>query len=88
MYKISAILIFSINHADNYMNMGFSFLTTNKASIFKNFIFLLLFTPEIRECVDDDTKDEVQNDDDDNEEEQKIVDDTGNKQVLLQTKNI
>lgn len=56
MYKIAAIFII---HVHNFMNMRFSFLTTNKASIFKNFIFLLLFTPEIRECVDDDTKDEV-----------------------------
>lgn len=83
MYKILVIFIFFINYVDNYMNMGFSFFIINKVSIFKNFIFLLFFIFEIRECVDDDIKDEIQNDDDDNKEEQKIVDDTGNKKVFL-----
>ena len=61
-------------------------LTTHKAGIFENFFFLLLFTSEIGKCVDDDTKDEIENDNDDDEEEQQIIDNTCNKQRLLKNK--
>ena len=48
-------------------------LTTNEASVFKYFLFLLFLTPQIGKCINDDAKDEVQNDDDHNKEEQEIV---------------
>ena len=44
-------------------------LTTNEACIFENFLLLLLFASEVSECINDDTKDEIENDNDDNEEE-------------------
>ena len=46
------------------------FIPANEASIPENFIFLLLFTPQISEGIDDNTKNEVQNYNDNNEEEQ------------------
>ena len=59
---------------------SFTFKSTNEAGIFQCFFLLLLFRTEIREGVDDDTENEVQNDDNDNEEEEHIVDDSEGKQ--------
>ena len=59
-------------------------LTTDETWIAKDFIFLLLLTPQISESVDDDTKDEVEDDNDDNEEEEEVVYHTGYEQRLLQ----
>ena len=49
--------------------LQYQWLTTNKTTVFQNFIFGLFFTPEISKSVDDDTKDQVEDNDDDNEVE-------------------
>jgi len=58
-------------------------LATNEAGVLENFFFLLLLAPQIGECVDDNTKDQIEDNDDDNEKEQKIVDDTSEEQRFL-----
>lgn len=54
-------------------------LTTDKAGSLQDFLFLLFFTPQVSESVNDDTKDEVEDNDDDHEEEQQVVDHSGCK---------
>ena len=63
-------------------------LTAYKTSIFEDFLLLLLFTPEICESVDDDTKDEIEHNNDDNEEEQKVIHNPCNKQRFLKQRLI
>lgn len=58
-------------------------LTTNEASCFQNFLFLLFFTSQVGKGVNDYTKDEVEDDDDDHEKEQQVVNHSGCKQWLL-----
>ena len=58
-------------------------LTTNKARIFQNIFFLLLFCSQICKCVNDDTKNEVENNDDDNEKEEHVVNDPGNVEGFI-----
>ena len=60
-------------------------LTTNKTGVFQHGVLLVLLGPEVSKRVDDDAKDEVLDDDDDyQEEEGKIVEDSQEKQSLLQ----
>lgn len=59
-------------------------LTTNEAGIFEYQFFLLLFAPQVGECVNDDTENEIQHNDDDDEEEQQVVDHPGYIERLLQ----
>ena len=50
-----------------------SFPATDEAGIFDNFLFIILFSSQISECVNDDTKDEIENNNDDHEEEKHVV---------------
>lgn len=59
-------------------------LTTNKTSVLKNKFFLLFLRSEVREGIDDDTKDEVQHDNDDDEEEEQVINNPGYEKWLLQ----
>jgi len=47
---------------------------------------LLLFTPQIGKCIDDDTKDQVQNNNDHDEEEEQVVHNTSYEQCFLEGK--
>ena len=59
-------------------------LTTNETGVLQ-LVFLLVFLgPEVSKRVDDDTKDEVLDDDDDHQEEGKVVEDSQEKQCVLQ----
>ena len=66
-----------------YLEIRRESVTTNEAGVSEDLVLLLFLTPQVCECVDDDTKDEVQDDDDDDEEEEQVVDDAGHKQRLL-----
>lgn len=57
--------------------------TTNETSVFKDFLFVLLLTPERCKGIDDDTKDEIEDDDDHHKEEQQIVDHSKKELRLL-----
>ena len=61
---------------------SFTFKSANEAGIFQCFFLLLLFRTEIREGVDDDTENEVQNDDDYNEEEEHVIDNSEGKHLF------
>ena len=52
-------------------------LTADEARVLDDLFLLLLLRPQIREGVDDDTKNQVENDDDDDEEEDHVVDHPG-----------
>ena len=75
-----------IQHQSNlHCIMGFiSGHTANEASVLQNLFLLLLFTPQVSKCVDDDTEDQVENDDDDNEEEEHVINHSGTECRLLQ----
>lgn len=47
--------------------------TTYKASVSQSFFSVLFFLPEIRECVNDDTKNEIKNDNNYNKVEEQII---------------
>lgn len=61
----------------------FLFLTANETCRLQDFFFFLLLAPEVGECVDDDTKYEVEDNDDDHEEEEHVVDHPGCEKGLL-----
>ena len=61
----------------------FTFKSANKARIFQRLFLLLLFRTEIREGVNDDTENEVQNDDDDNEEEEDVVENPDHEEGIF-----
>jgi hypothetical protein len=54
-------------------------LTTYEACVPKNFIFSLFLTSQISKCVDDNTKDKIQDDNDNYEEEQQVIHKSGYK---------
>lgn len=62
--------------------------TTDKAGGFQNLLLPLFLTPQVGKCVDDHTKNEVENNDDDHKEEEKIVDYPGRKERLLKQKGL
>lgn len=57
--------------------------TTYKTSIFEYLFLLSLFTSQISECINDDTKDEVKNNNNNNEEEEQVVHYPCEKEWLL-----
>lgn len=63
------------------------FLTANKTCCLEDFLFFLLLTPQVSKCIDDDTKDEVEDNNYDHEEEQQVVDHPGCEKGLLLTPN-
>lgn len=65
--------------ADSLIIKRASIQTADEASILQDELFLLFLTTEVREGVNDDTKDEVENDNNDYEEEEKIVHNSGHK---------
>ena len=50
--------------------LGFTTVPANEACVPEDFIFLLFFTPQISEGIDDDSENQVENDNDNDEEEQ------------------
>lgn len=58
-------------------------LTANEASVFEDFLLLLLFTSQIGKCVDDDTKNQVEHDNDDHEEEEHVIHYSSSKHGFL-----
>ena len=63
-------------------------LTANKAGVLENLFLSLIFTSEISEGVDDDTKDQIEDDNDDDEEERKVVYYTSEEETVLQIHGI
>lgn len=59
-------------------------LTTDEAGCLQDFFFLLFFTPQVSEGVNNYTKDEVEDDDNDHEEEQHVIYHSSCKQRLLE----
>ena len=53
-----------------------SFKSTNKAGVLDNFFFIIFFSSEISKCVNDDTKDKIEDNNDDNKEEEHIIDES------------
>lgn len=47
--------------------------TADETSVFKDQLFLLLFTPQVCKRINNDTENEIQDYDDDYEEEQQII---------------
>jgi hypothetical protein len=63
--------------------IGINQFTANKAGVFQDCFFLLLFTPQIGESVNDDTKDQVQYNNDHDEEEEQVVHHSSYEQCFL-----
>ena len=79
----SYISLLTQNDLGKWLQLKF---TAYKTGVAENLILGLFFTPEISKCVDDHTKDEVEDDDDDDEEEEQIVDDPRGIQRFLDRK--
>ena len=57
--------------------------TTDEARVAQHFFLVLFLRAQIRECVDDDAKDQVEDDDDDDKEEDQVIDNACKEQMLL-----
>lgn len=73
------MLNYQINYSFEFWCCMFCYLSfkpTNKTGVLDNFFFIIFFSSEISKCVNDDTKDKIEDNNDDNKEEEHVIDES------------
>ena len=73
------MLNYQINYSFEFWCCMFCYLSfkpTNKTGVLDNFFFVIFFSSEISKCVNDDTKDKIEDNNDDNKEEEHVIDES------------